>query len=79
MINMDLILKKAVDNIDIVIAGGSLIVIPIIMAVKIKLDKLTASNNMYFPSVEKYEKLFKQHKLLLNDQVKKPSSNKKGW
>ena len=73
--NVDYILK----NIDLVIIGGSLIVIPIVMFVKIKLNGLTNLNDKYFPSVEKYEKQFKEHTVLMNEQVKKPNSNKGGW
>lgn len=71
--------KFLVDNIHLIITAGGVIITPIGIAIKIKLDKMTNLNDKYFPSVEKYEKQFKQHKSIITEQVKKPNTNKKGW
>lgn len=75
MVDMNFILN----NIHLILTGGSIVVIPIVIALKIKLDKITNFNDMYFPSVAKYQKQFKEHANLLSEQVKKPTTNKKGW
>lgn len=75
MVDMNFILN----NIHLILTGGSIVVIPIAIALKIKLDKITTFNDMYFPSVAKYQKQFKEHSSLLSEQVKKPTTNKKGW
>lgn len=66
-------------NPDISIMIAALIVIPIGLIIKIKLDKLNTSNNNFFPSVEKYERLFKHRKNAFNEATKVKSSNSKGW
>lgn len=71
----DFILEKP----DISIMVAALIVIPIGLIVKIKLDKMNESNNNFFPSVEKYEKLFKVRKNAFNEATKPKNSNVKGW
>jgi len=77
MINTEWILN----NISNIVTTAGIILVPLGMFIKIKLDKMTNYNNIYFPTVEKYEKLFKQHNSILNEQVKmkKPNQNRKGF
>lgn len=71
--------KFLVDNIHIVVMGAGIVLTPIGIYVKAKLDNMTNFNDNYFPSVEKYEKIFKEHTVRLNEQVSKPNKNKGGF